>query len=100
MIAQTTEALAAALGSLADAAQQARQLTATADQEAAAGSQTIEETAAEMEAIAAIASEAAGSVEALVEQTQRIGSIARSIWDPRAGGPIGTHRRNQRRAGQ
>jgi len=78
-ITQAAEQLNAGLLALAEAAQEARQLTMTADREAVVGSQTIEQTAAEMEAIAAIAGEAATSVEALVNQTQRIGSIARSI---------------------
>jgi len=78
-ITQAAEQLNAGLIALAEAAQEARQLTMTADREAVVGSQTIEQTAAEMEAIAAIAGEAATSVEALVNQTQRIGSIARSI---------------------
>ncbi|MCX7945499.1 MAG: methyl-accepting chemotaxis protein [Hydrogenophilus sp.] len=78
-MAEAIEQLSQGIEALAAAAQQAQSLTETADQQAVGGAATIERTAAEMESIAQIAAEAASSVEQLVEQSQRIGSIARSI---------------------
>ncbi|WP_217126139.1 methyl-accepting chemotaxis protein [Hydrogenophilus thiooxidans] len=78
-IAQAIDEIGNGMALLRANAEQAQKTTETTDRAAASGEQTIDRTAAEMEAIAAIASTAAASVEALVEQTQRIGTIAHSI---------------------